>query len=366
MHLVTIPEPLIANDRVLYLDGRYLMEDRIAAELMLLFPNTKIVMDHYNHSKYAISRPNALTEHILVAGGIQMGDAIMLTPVLRALKAKFPKATLHVACNAHNRQALQNLPYIDGFEEWPLRYENSENYDSLYFVEGFMDHPLARTHHLTDVFAAMCNVTVTDYTADYKVTDDEQSWAWETFPRVEGRKRLGLQVRASVECRTYPKEQLAEIIRVFAQDGWDVYLMGTPHEYVCKEMNHLYDARIKAPGFRESSAFLLTCDAFVGPDSGFLHVAGALKVPAVGLFSVFPHKLRTAHYPTVFAIQGAGDCAPCFHQTNRLTPRFPRHGLCSKAILLPGQERRCEVLAEITPERIKQKVEQLILKPALA
>lgn len=362
MHVVTIPEPINMGKAGIFPAGKLIMEDRNAAEMMLQFPDKKISMVHLERdSRASWQDPH---DKILIAGSLGMGDAIMLTPALRALKAKYPDSELYVSCFHHYREALLNLPYIDGFEEWPLNLEKAENYGAIYFVEGFLDHPKARTDHLSWVFAEMLNVNLIDNTtntfaqnADYIPTSDETTWAWETFPKRADRKRLGLQVQASHRCRTYDAVLLRELMTLMIQSGWEVYLMGAPGEFIVKEAPYLHDLRIEAPRFRESAAFLLTCDAFVGPDSGFLHVAGALNIPAVGLFGAFPWKLRTQYYPSVFAIQGKGECSPCFHSPNSLQPPFPRGMPCAKT-------GKCEVLREITPERIKAKVEQITsLKP---
>lgn len=335
--------------------GKLIMEDRNAAEMMLQFPKHRIQMYPW------IGREDAYGfDKILVAGSLGMGDAIMLTPALRALKADHPDSELYVSCFHHYREALLNLPYIDGFEEWPLTEEKSEHYDAIYFVEGFLDHPKARTNHLSEVFCDMLGVSANaDYHADYIPTADETTWAWETFPKRADRKRLGLQVQASHRCRTYDAVLLRELMTLMIQSGWEVYLMGAPGEFIVKEAPYLHDLRLEAPRFRESAAFLITCDAFVGPDSGFLHVAGALNIPAVGLFGAFPWKLRTQYYPSVFAIQGKGECSPCYHSPNSLQPPFPRGMPCAKT-------GKCEVLREITPERIKAKVEQITCVPASA
>lgn len=347
MHYVEIPAPIDMGQLGVFPAGRLIMEDKNAAEMILQWPGAKITMQPYPEPANLLQS----VTRILVAGGIGMGDAIMLTPVLRALKEKYPDAILEVACFAHYRAPLLNLPYIDGFADWPLP-EGHDDHHRIYFLENFLDHPLARTHHQTDVFAAICGVELTAKSADYRPTADERGWAMVNFPRLPARKRLGLQVQASKRCRTYPTDQLRDLMQLMVKDGWEIYLMGAANEFGCMEMGHLHDLRIEAPSFRESAAFLLTCDAFCGPDSGFLHAAGALGIPAVGLFGAYPWALRTAYYPSVFCFQGMGDCSPCHYSPTRLQPAFPLNGPCHRS-------GRCEVLASIEPARIKAKIEKM-------
>lgn len=351
MHLVSISAPIDMGNFGVFPAGRFIMEDRNAAEMMLQWPEARLAMAPIQYIP-GFAGVHSDAKKILVAGGMGMGDAIMLTPVLRALKVRFPVAEVHVACFAHFRAALFNLPYVDGFSQWPLPDEDEEQFDGCVFLENFAQHPMARTHHQSDVFADICGVQLEDKHADYLPTMSERDWAVGSFPRIEGRKRLGMQVQASHRCRTYPAEPLRDLMQLMIKAGWEIYLMGAPNEFACKEVGHLHDLRNAAPSFRDSAAFLLTCDAFVGPDSGFLHVAGAMNIPSVGLFGAFPWKLRTAYYPSVHALQGLGPCSPCFHGPTRLQPAFPLDGPCAKSGL-------CDVLASITPERIKAKIEKV-------
>ncbi len=355
MHKVTLPHDLNLGPHGLFDAGEYLMEDINAAEIILGHPNAGVSMERFEHANYI----STSVEHVLVAGGLGMGDGIMLTPVLRALKRKFPEAALEVATFPHIRQSLLNLSYIDGFVMWPMKFDVINDYQRIYFLENFCNHTRAKELHLSDVFSEICNIPLVDLetnlfdkSADYKPTADEVKWAIASFPRVSGRKRIGMQVQASERCRTYPAKMLRDLMRLLIMDGCEVYLMGAPGEFQCEEKGHLHDLCKVAPTFRESAAFLTTCDAFVGPDSGFLHVAGAMGVPAVGLFGAFPWKLRTAYYPSVFAIQGIGECSPCFHHPTKLMPAFPAHGSCYAT-------GRCEVLASIEPDRIKAKILQI-------
>lgn len=353
MHLLTLPTEIDMGIAGRFPAGQILMEDVNAAEMMLMFAGRGITATAYKPTQKGIEI--GAPTSVLVAGTLAFGDAIMLTPVLRRLKEM--GNTVYVACPLHTRAALLNLSYIDGFENWPLRPETVDGYREVCFLEGFQHHPKARTHHQTDVFADMCCLDpIYELMGDYLPTPEELEWARTTFPRYEGRKRIGIQVQASMRCRTYHGAQLRKVMDLLLKDGWELYMMGKPGEFGCQEIGHIHDASKHAPMFRQSAAFLTTCDAFLGPDSGFLHVAGALEIPSVGLFSVFPWQLRTSQYPSVFAIQAAGNCAPCFHTRNNLQPHFPVGGPCNKT----GY---CTVLSSIEPERVVQKILQQATRP---
>ncbi len=349
MYHVSIAKQINLGVNGLLEPGRYVMENTMAAQLTLRFPEAGVSI-----LSPAIHWASDAKEW-LVCGGLQFGDAIMLTPVLRAIKEQHPDISLSVACLLHNRTALLNLPYIDGFAEWPLKESTWNRFGRVISLEGFTERTDANDAHETEIFSRMAGVTVTDYRADYCPTPGELEWAKAKFPRVAGHKRIGIQLQASVRHRTYPLPQTREIIGKLIETGWEVYCMGAPAEIHVQESGHIHNLAIHAPPFRQSAVFLTTCDAFLGPDSGFLHAAGALGVPAVGLFSVFEWQHRTAHYPSVHAIQGIGPCAPCHYSPAALQAPFPRHG-CAKS----GQ---CDVLADIKPARILALLERITASP---
>ncbi len=50
----------------------------------------------------------------------------------------------------------------------------------------------------------------------------------------------------------------------------------------------------------------------IAPDSSFVHIAGALGVPIVGLYGCFPSLLRMKYYKKAIGIDTNVPCAPSF------------------------------------------------------
>jgi ADP-heptose:LPS heptosyltransferase len=147
---------------------------------------------------------------------------------------------------------------------------------------------------------------------------------------------------------------MVNVIRGLEKKGWEVILLGHPQQLAVKSEKRIINCATDKLTFRQSCAVLATADVFLGPDSALIHVAGALGVPAVGLFSVVPWNLRTSYCPTTFVIQGKTGCdiAPCFF-ASRTSGGFPAKGPCAKT-------GRCEALWNITPEQVMAKVEQSV------
>ncbi len=292
------------------------------------------------------------------AGGF--GDLVLMTPVLRALKAKWPTCHIAVCCFKDYSPVLANLPFVDELLPFPLTKTQAETYDAWVFYENAIErNPRAREIHATDLFAEIAGISLADADRrpEYRVKPTEAIWANEAYPRTTGLRRVCVQVGASGACRVYPKGKMGEVCRELVSRGVEVFLLGRKGEVRTPEktpalLRNLAEADLT---FRQSCAVLSQADGFLGADSALLHVAGALGIPSVGLYGAFPWKLRTAYCPTTHAIQGVplGSMCPCFHHENApLKNHFP--------VGCPTAARGfCGVLEGIEPKRIVAKVEQL-------
>ena len=98
----------------------------------------------------------------------------------------------------------------------------------------------------------------------------------------------------------------------------------------------------------ETVALIQASDIIIGPDSGGIHLAGALDKPALGLFGNIDPKLRTLYYPKVRTLfpEKELECIPCNDIPN----------MCKE----PGIGAPCMKL--LTPERILNSLSEM-MKP---
>lgn len=376
MHILEIPDSPETAAKAGIKPGKYIVEDNNGCELMLTHQDLRPTL-----TPIVKMGPHSANDKVLIIGSLGYGDALMLIPVLREIKKRNPDAEIHLSCFEWTRQVFFNLPYVSGFVDYPPKLELAQDFGTVLFIEGSIEfNMMARVIHLTDRFAQHLGVAPlngnTDWTDNKKpefiLSSDERDWAIKTFPKRLNRRRLGLQVQAGTRVRSYPMAQLAgarkwkievrgslnrqSMLADMIEDGWDIGLIGNPGEFrvdgIPKEMT---DVSRFGLTFRQSAAYLTTCDAVLAPDSSMMHLAGTLDIPCVALFGPFPYKLRTAYYPTVFALTGNGVCpmAPCFHTFHNGLPLFPKGGPCE-------QSGRCDELAAIDPERIRAKLNQLV------
>lgn len=279
------------------------------------------------------------------------GDLLFLTPTFAEIKRRWPDARIYVACFHRYHYALLHNPDVFGFVPYPVPLECWDGFDARVWLENIIEHNLEAQHlPAVDIIAKRVGLEFEDKAMRYFVTEFEQAWAEQEFPRWPDRPiRVGLQMTASGGCRVYPfMSELGK--RLWRDSGHEVFLFGKPGDFKSNNPEGLVNLMMMGKTFRESCAVLKTCDVVVAPDSALAHVAGALGVPCVALYGPFPWKLRTAYAPKTFALQGTCPISPCFHHSRGMQI-FPANGPCA-------QTGRCEALAAIKVERIMREVEK--------
>jgi hypothetical protein len=375
MHILTIPDTPQTIAVGTMQAGRYVCEDNNAAELMLMNQEVAPTIEPF------VAIPPVKSGRLLIIGTMGFGDAILITPCLRELKKRNPAREIILATWPAQRQIFFGLPYVDGYVDYPPKLEMLQDFESVLFLERAVEfNLLAKVQHITDRFAQHLGLGSGEWTDNKKpevaLSSDEATWAWKSFPPKEGKRRLAVQVQSGMRCRTYPISQIAgarvgtngskkpepSMLDEMVQQGWEVFLLGQPGEFRVESCpKGVTDMTRMGLTFRQTLAFLTTCNAVLAPDSSMMHAAGTLEVPCVALFGPIAWKLRTAYYKTVFALHGPGECpkAPCFHTHHNGLPLFPPGGPCNKSGI-------CEELAAITPERIRAKIEQVALRDVSA
>jgi len=238
----------------------------------------------------------------------------------------------------------------------PLPESRLAEFDRVIWYEGIIEsHPAAETTHAVDLYAGVAGVSVSDRRPVYVVTEAETLAAVTRFPRVKGKRRVGIQCFASAVNRCYPLPSTAEVARQLVSKGCEVFLFGAPGSVPgTGEVRHGVTNLTQipnAPGLRESVAIASTCDVLLCPDSAMLHYAAALEVPTVTLFAAFDPALRVTS-ERCYVLRGRGDCVGCaFHSCGY--ERFPEGKPCYYQGI-------CVPLSEIEPGRIVSKILQQI------
>lgn len=332
-------------------DVPMVVEDTNAGEVMALSDGKLLCCP------WEPSPPRDGSTLFILPGGF--GDLLLLTPVLAEVRRQSGNdARIAVACFPQLSSALEHLPFAVDVLCYPMSVADTEHFDRVIALERLIHNNPGQ--HPVDLFSEATGVVLgqDEKRAIYVVTESERAEAKERFPK-NSRRRVGMQARASADCRTYPPGLQVEILKLLHQRGHEVFLFGGPGECVLEDSPAQGIVNLCNHGltFRQSCALMEDCDGFIAPDSSLCHVAGALDIPTVALYGPFPWQSRTIYHPNIYGINGHAACAPCYY--HKLGGReWPADGPCAT-------DGYCHAMASIKPERIVSTVERLFRKSNL-
>lgn len=278
--------------------------------------------------------PDARILAICVA---RIGDTLLVTPALRALRAAVPRGSLTVLAHPKRRALLEHLPFIDqlgGIEKhaasWRGRLRGKAyDWGVVYGEDAALLHyalrvcrqvvaqrqkgaslnrrlarvvaPAIELQHAVDDrlrLASALGAPVTGRALSYRVTEDEQAQARANLRRLlPGADRfIGLQLQSfpSKAYRDWPVENFHNLAqRLLRQHGVGIVVLGGSES---TRLGEDFAQRLSAhfPGraaslaghttLRAGAAVIGELDLYVGVDTGPTHLAGALGVPMVALY----------------------------------------------------------------------------------
>lgn len=280
--------------------------------------------------------PGVLYNQILTAGGKGnfcvirsvggIGDVVMALPLLKQLKTEFPLIRLTFAIDMHTTgnnvyyELCKNLPYIDHLVD--ARFVQRGNYDGLIDISSVCiryEHSGLPTLNRIDIFARAAGVNrMYSKLPEYIVEPGERTWAEaQTAPlRAQGKKVVVLHTASMEGKRCWPIEKCVEIVQQAAKQNPNVH-------FLILDFNRKYSDWHKLPNttnfssttLREMTALISVADLFIGPDSGPMHLAGAVKKDAIVLFGSIPPEARINYYPSHEAVRLDGlACLGCWYK----------------------------------------------------
>ena len=293
---------------------RYVVSQAIAAKALTLAECE--IQDLGRQLASDTPKPLCAADRVLVCRDGAYGDLLFMTPALLKLK-EVVGCEVTVSAMADYWQILDHLGL--GYLGAPMPFDLFATFDRhIWLNEVLLFGEQAQTTHAVDLFAQVLGVTLEpeERVCHYALQNGERLWAEREWPR-SCRKRLVVCPAASQLARTMPAAWWTDFFRLTLNDGWEVFVLGRHGDIALNDVpfiRNLTHPRCSYT-FRQSAAVMTTADVVVGVDSALLHVAGALGLPAVGLFSTHPPMLRSAYHTSIVPVQGqtAVGCAPCFH-----------------------------------------------------
>lgn len=284
---------------------------------------------------------------MLRMGGI--GDCVILTPVAKELHNR--GYDVDFFCGSPNGnitelfkglpyfRSVQNMERVNGLDS--IKDENKNfvsvellklNYDEVFDFKNSIEenrpaqffnkdegwrHTINSNYiNWIDISFAWCNIDWSKIPNKEKapqVDIPEKYIKWVEKTIFSHNKVIGIQLQASTLIRTwYRANELPgllhnkypdKIVAIF--DGGNWYAL-TKNGRVKIDFPEDYSPIVC------SAAILSKMECFISADSGMSHIAEALNIPTVGIYTTVPSWTRTQYYDFAFPIEANCECHPCF------------------------------------------------------
>jgi heptosyltransferase I len=296
-----------------------------------------------------VDTPAASLRDIAIVRLSALGDVTLLLPVIETLKRAAPQARITWITGSPVYQLLEAYPGVDfivfdksrGLRAYlDLRRQlRGRRFDALLamqaswranFIYPLVEAPLkvgfdrvrardgqwlftnrcipfARQHLLDSFFAFLGALGIEERVIEWNlpISAADRAWAAARAPRAAG-PVLAVNPGASKAEREWPVERLIEVIRE-AQKRWGTQVMltggrGEREAAVGKKITQAVSTNVTnligQTSLKQLAAVLARADCLLAPDTGPVHIAGAVGTPVVGLYAVAPPQLSGPYrYP---------------------------------------------------------------------
>jgi len=312
-------------------------------------------------------RHPSLVGKILIRVNNWIGDVVMISPAMRAIRQRFPTAEITLLAKPWVLDALQGSPVYDRLIEYDpdgphaglggrwrlIRSLRRERFDmAVLFQKAFEAAFLARTagiplrigfrsdcrgwllthcleepgegHHVERFLriAEALGCDTRDRRLHFHLSQRARDTAW-NFVLQNGLRnptfRVAIHPGASKSPRGWHAERFAEVaVALVRSRGVRPLLLGSEQDRpVLQDMARIIGSAAilppKGQTLQEMAAVLNRCHLLLCNDSGPMHVATALRVPVVAVFGP-GHPDRTSPYTDrnlYQAVTAAYPCSPC-------------------------------------------------------
>ena len=313
-----------------------------------------------------------MSKRTLIRGVNWIGDAVMTTPALRAIRRARDKDTLSLLVKPWVAPLFDNDPLIDEVLHYTDEHSGvagkfrlakelkSYKFDSAILLQNALDAAVAaflariperigygrdgrglllthslphrgedrNIHHIDYYLRLLESVAIPPAGSDtwLYLDIDERLKARETLSTLK-RPILGINPGASFgSAKMWLPHRFAEVAKnVIEKLDGSVVLFGGPGEVgiaddISGRLHELaHEGRIVSmagkTSLRELMSLISECDVILSNDSGPMHIADALAVPLVAIFGSTSAALTGPRKPSSHVFSSKLKCSPCFKRT---------------------------------------------------
>lgn len=178
-------------------------------------------------------------------------------------------------------------------------------------------------------------------------TDSNIQFAKKILAPLEGKKKIFCVIGSNDADKMWPLSHWIELLKPLAQENWGIVIngYGTREEKMAGKIQTAVNSDnvlnlVSKYNIMQLIAVAGECQLAVGNDSGPLHAAALCGVPSVGIFDYIPPKEIGFNAPWVTSVIAINENLQTFY----------------------AKRRNGEALAEITPEIVRRKIDELAEK----
>jgi len=294
-----------------------------------------------------------------------LGDIIMTTPVLEKIKEKYPGSKITYSCPSDYVLLMKNNPFVDYVKSWD-KSVMADEYDVVidltrdciqYEIENQPNVKFNRT----EVFLSSCGLSDGEIPIPkIFLSEQEIQEADEFVSKFQGMK-IGLVLESNAPIRRwhYFQELREKILKEYPNSYIFEISVSRPKGWTGG------DRVIPVFGrdLRSLSAIINKMDLVISPDTGPAHIASALKVPTIWIFTHIDGMIRTRGYSEAVVLQD-------------VTEKCPRKKPCWYEVpcdfIAPGEKRIREELRDpfcgksISSDRVMKEIKTILSRPFLS
>ena len=318
-----------------------------------------------------------------------IGDVLMTTPLIRALRRRFPKAKIDYWVEQWSAPVLKHNPHLNrviSFDERHALQKNPfpmlalaervkrERYDIMFMLDF---------HYLANLFAAWCRIPVrigfdregegffntlnaqygkrkydvesylglaklvgahTDRKIDFFISPEEARFANAFFKKhkLNPKKTIAIAPGGArnpgmdLNIKRWPADRFARVAEALVKKGWQILLIGKglgdqAAARIVKQKAKAVDATGNIP-LRKSAALIAHSAKLICNDSGPMHIAAAVGTPIVAVFGPTDPMKLAPRGPKHRILWKHPKSRPCYLD-GKLLPCPDRHQ-CIKRVLV--------------------------------
>ncbi len=325
-------------------------------------------------------------KRILIVRTDRIGDVLLSTPVIKALRDNYPYAYIAMMVSPYGKNIVEDNPYLDEVivydkdgkhKSWGRSLKFALNLKKKRFDLAVILHPTNRVH-LVAFFAGIrrrvgygrkLGFLLTDrikhikqlgekHESEYAldlvrylgiepkektlflpINPESEAWVEELFKHEEIKKTdrlLAIHPGASCPSKIWPNERFADVAdRLIARYGFKALVIAGPKDLALAEsvIRHMHKPAVNLSGktsVSQLASILKRCNLFISNDSGPVHIACAVGTPVISIFGRKQKGLSPARWgPTGKkdrVLHKESGCIECF--AHNCTKEFA----CLKAI----------------------------------